>query len=149
MYRMVAVALVTTLALALASCGSSEKTETVSSTQLATRLDTACRAGERAGRKVLGGRSGQLAFALAQRESLRTTMDEIDHLATTGAARRSFAVYKSTVRARLNVLDRVASADTADQAHALAAAMPAINAASVRARQPIIAISGKLHMVCF
>lgn len=149
MHRMVAVALVATLTLALASCGSSERTETVSSTQLATRLSTACRTGERAGRDALKGRSGQVAFALAQRESLRTTMDQIDHLDVSGAAKRDFNAYKQTVRVRLAALERVASADAADQRSALTAAMPAINAAGSRAHSLVLKLSGTLRMICF
>jgi hypothetical protein len=149
MRHSVAVALVAAIALALAGCGSSERTETVASAQLVQRLASACRAGEQAGRSALKGNRGQVAFMLAQRESLRTTMDRIDHLEVTGAARRSFDAYKRTVRARIDALERVASADESDQQRALAAAMPAINAAATRAHSLALDIGEQLRMVCF
>jgi len=149
MHRTFAVALVAAIALALAGCGSGERTETVGSTQLVHRLVSACRAGERAGRAALGRRFERVSFVLAQRESLRTTMDEIDHLEATGPARANYDAYKRTVQTRLEALDKVASADEAERRAVLAREAPAISEAQARAHGLVVGISEELRMQCF
>jgi hypothetical protein len=149
MHRTVAVALVATIVLGSVGCGSGERTETVGGTQLVQRLASACQAGGRAGKSKLTRRGGPVAYLLAQRESLRTTMDEIDHLEAAGAARRDFDAYKRTVQVRLDALGRVASADASDRRRALAAELPAFSAATTQAHSLVVAISERLRMVCF
>jgi hypothetical protein len=150
MHRTVVAALVAALALALGSagCGSGERTETVSSAQLAQRLKVACRAGERAGRRELRGTTS-LALFLAQRASLRTIIDQIDHLDSTGRSKADLDEYKRTIRVRLDALERVASADRADQQQTLRAEIPTINAAGTRAHRLVLAISEQLRLICF
>jgi hypothetical protein len=149
MHRTVAAALVAALALGLAGCGSGERTETLGRAQLVRRLGAACRAGERAGRRELGGRSGPLAFLLAQRASLQTITDEVDTLEANGSVKADFDAYKRTLRTRLGALARVASADEADRSRALVAEMPTINDAGTRAHSLVVAISEQLRLVCF
>ncbi|MGN6187951.1 MAG: hypothetical protein ACTHOE_03550 [Conexibacter sp.] len=149
MHRTVAAVLLATLALGLAGCGSSERTETVGRAQLVRRLVSACQAGERAGRTQLGQRHEPMAFMLARQASLQTTMDRLDHLEATGSAKAPFDEYKHLVRLRLAALARVASANSADQPRVLRAELPAINAASSRAHRLVLAIDGRLRLICF
>jgi hypothetical protein len=123
MPRTVVAALVAALALGWAGCGSGERTETVSSTQLVQRLKVTCTAGERAGRRQLRGR-GPLALFTARRD-------------------------KRLIRVRLDALGRVAAADRSDQQRVLRAQIPAIDAAGWRAHRLVLAISEQLRLTCF
>jgi hypothetical protein len=138
MHRTVAAALVAALALALASCGSGEKTETVSRAQLVHRLDAACVAAQRQARTQMRGRSGQTAFAEAIRATLQTVEDRVGNLDTAGSARADFKSYLATVRVRIDALERILSADAADQQGLIARERDVIGPAGSRAHELVV-----------
>jgi len=148
MYRTVVAALVAALALGSAGCGSGERTETVSSTQLVQRLKVACRAAERAGRRELRGTT-PLALFRAQRASLQSIIDQIDQLEATGRSKAELDEYKRLIRVRLDAFARVAAADRSDQQRVLRAEIPTIDAAAGRAHRLVLAISEQLRLTCF
>jgi len=134
MHRTVAAALVAALALALASCGGSEKTQTVTRAELISRLESACLAGQRAAGRETSGKTGQRAFLTALLVYQKLVIDRVGTLETVGAAKADFDAYKDVVRSRLVVLERIAAASNGDLARSLRAAKPQLEALSTRAQ---------------
>jgi len=130
MHRKVAAALIAALALAVASCGSSE--ETLTGAQLVRRIETACKEGQREGlrqNRAARGADARMTFVTAMIAGQKKELDALDHVTTTGAAKADLEAFKAGVQARIDVIERVASADRADFERALADARPAAEAA--------------------
>jgi predicted ATPase len=124
------------LALGIAGCGGSGTT-TLSRAELVRRVELACR---EAGREVekrtraSRGSSDQSSFVDAIVAAQTIVVDKIDNLDTSGAAKADFQAFKDGMQARLDAIERVAEADRADQARAIRAAQPALEASSRRAQ---------------
>jgi hypothetical protein len=119
MHRKVAAAIVAALALAVASCGGSEKT-TLDRAALVRRVELACREGQRASEREAKKSRATDGFNFdALLVGQRTVVDKIEDLDTTGAAKRDFDTFKDGMRTRLDLIERVASADRADQPRVL------------------------------
>jgi hypothetical protein len=134
MHRKVAVALVAALALAVASCGGSES-ETLTGAELVTRIETACREGQReAAKATRDGRApaDQATFLAALLAGQKATLDELDNVDTTGADKADFEAFKAGMQARVDAVERVASADRADIQRMVRAVQPAAEAAARR-----------------
>jgi hypothetical protein len=143
MRRKVAAALVVALALALVGCGGSEKTEVVSRAQAVTRLEAACLAGQRAARARLHGTTDKTVFVAALRENLRTIMDRVGNLETTGSAKADFDAFKATVRTRLDALDRIADADRSDWPRLMSSERRTMEVATNRAHVAIVGLRAR------
>lgn len=141
MHRKVAATLVAALALGVASCGGTERTETVSRAELISRLESACRAGQREAAKQ--ARDRRAAFLEVLIANLTTIDDHVGRLETTGEAKADFEDYKDTVRSRLDALRQIAAADAADRQRLVRAQRPAIGAASIRARAAIVRLGAR------
>jgi hypothetical protein len=143
MHRKVAAALVAALALALASCGGSEKTETVSRAQLISRLEATCLAGQREGKKQAQGSSGQEAFLKAVLADQKYVLDRVGNVEATGSAKADFDTYKDAVQRQVDLLERLASADRADLPRAVRAMQPQLEAVSTRARSSLVRLDAE------
>jgi hypothetical protein len=130
MHRKVAAALVAALALAVVSCGGSES-ETLTGAALVRRIETACREGQREAAKQsrASGSRGQTAFITAVLAGQKAELDAIDNVDATGASKADFEDFKAGVQARVDAIERVASADRADLQRAIREAQPAAEAA--------------------
>lgn len=131
MHRKVAAALIAALALAVAGCGGSE--ETLTRAQLVRRIETACKEGQRAGSKQVRATRGsetQASYVAALLTSQKTELDALDNVKATGAAKADFEAFKQGVKARMDAMERVTSADRANLQSALTAATPAAEAAA-------------------
>jgi hypothetical protein len=143
MQRKVAAALVAALALGLAGCGGGQETETVSRAEAISRLEAACLAGTRAARREAQQGSGMTMFLAATAANLKAIEEKIGDLEASGSAKASFDAYKDTVRTRIERLERIVSADRADQPALMRAARSEIAAASLRARDAIFALGAR------
>lgn len=118
MHRKVAAALVAVLALALAGCGGSEQTS-LTRAELVRRVEQACRdaqrVGQRAARQARGEATGIAAFIQAALAGQRAITDRIEDYTTSGEAKADFEAFKDSMQARVEAIDRIASADRADQ----------------------------------
>ena len=137
MQRKVAAALVAALALALASCGGSEQTETVSKAQAISRLEAACLAGQHEAERQLRRGREPFDYVKAILANMKTIDGKIGNLEPTGAARASFDAYKATLPPRIRVLEGIVSADRGDQYRALVAARPEIARDGAKAHDAI------------
>jgi hypothetical protein len=115
MHRKVAAALVAALALGVASCGGGQKTETVSRAQLISRLEAACRVGQAEAKAQMKAGRGQAVFVQAILANLKAINDKVKNLETTGSEKVLFDTYKATLPTRIEALEKIASADRADQ----------------------------------
>jgi hypothetical protein len=143
MRRKVAAALAAVLVLGLASCGGSQRTETVSRAQVVSRLEAACVAGAREGKRHWQARDGRVAYVEAIVVEMKTIMDQVEHLETTGRAKADFDAYKATLRTRIAAAERITSADAADVPQAVRAAEPAISAGSLRGHAAIVRLGAR------
>lgn len=143
MHRKVATALVVALALGLASCGGGQRTETVSRTQLISRLETACLAGAREARRQAQERGGVTAQAEIYLVNLKTIDDAIGNLETSGRGKADFDVYKDAVRRRIDAFEKIVSADGADQARLIRAKRAMIGTTSIRGREAIFRLGAR------
>ncbi|HEV7772878.1 MAG TPA: hypothetical protein VGO48_06290 [Conexibacter sp.] len=126
MHRKVAAALVAALALAVASCGGSES-ETLTGAALVRRIETACREGQREATKqtrAARGSASQETFLAALLAGQKAELDALDGVTTTGAAKADFEAFKEGVQTRIDLVERVASADRADVQRTLRAVQP-------------------------
>jgi hypothetical protein len=133
MHRKVAAALVAALALAVASCGGSE--ETLTRAQLVRRIETACKEGQREGSKQVRASRGaetQATFIKALLAGQKTEFDALKNVKSADAAKADYEVFKEGVKARIDVIERVASADRAHFQSAMRAAQPTAEAISRR-----------------
>jgi hypothetical protein len=109
MHRKVAAAIVAALALAVASCGGSEKT-TLDRAELIRRVELACRAAgqttEKQGRAE--GRSSSPFAAL--RAGQKVLVARLEKLEGSGDTKDAFNAYKEGVRTRLDALEKIVSA---------------------------------------
>jgi len=132
MHRKVAAALVAALALAVASCGGSES-ETLTGAALVRRIETVCREGQREAAKAARaarGSSGQATFLSAVLAGQKVVSDALDDVTTTGAAKADFEAFKAGVQTRVDLIERVASADRADVQRAMREVQSEAEAAS-------------------
>jgi DNA repair exonuclease SbcCD ATPase subunit len=143
MHRKVAVALVAALALGLAGCGGGQKTETVSRAELISRLEAACRAGQREARRQMQADRGQAAFIQAILANLKTINDEVGNLETSGAAKPLFDTYKRTLPTRIEALEKIASADSADRQQVIKAQRVVIGAAGEKGHAAFLQIGAR------
>lgn len=111
MHRKVAAAIVAVLALAVASCGGSEKT-TLQRPDLIQRVELACRAaGQTAERQSrTGGSNPYKALAAGQ----RLLVDRLEKIEGPEEIKDDFTSFKEGVRKRLDAIEKVASASRAD-----------------------------------
>jgi hypothetical protein len=138
MHRKVAAALVAALALAVASCGGSE--ETLTRAQLVRRIETACKEGQREGTKQVRAARGaedQATFIAALLAGQKAELDALHNVKSTDAAKTDFAAFKEGVQARIDVIERVTSANRADFQRALRAAQPTAEAITRRVEAAI------------
>lgn len=114
MHRKVAAAIVAALALALAGCGGSEKT-TLDRAALVKRVEVACRDAQRAAEKAAraAGRSGNPFDGI--RAGQKLLVERAEDLEASGSAKADYAAYKEGLKARLDAIEKVASADRADR----------------------------------
>ena len=132
MHRKIAAAIVAVLALALASCGGSEKT-TLSRAALVRRVELACREGQRITERAVREARSADGFNLdAMRAGQEAILDKIEDLDTSGAARADFDGFKDGMRERLEAIEEVAAADRADQARVLRSVQTEATAAGRR-----------------
>ena len=132
MHRKVAAALVVALALGVASCGGGQRTETVSRAQLVSRLESTCAAALRAPQPKGSTRQAVLAKAIVG--ELNTIRDTVGQLEISGREKADLEAYKASLSPRIDVLERIASADRADQEQAIREAHPVLEEASETAR---------------
>lgn len=133
MHRKVAVALVAALALAVASCGGSE--ERLTRAQLVSRIEQACRDGQRESQKVSResrGSGGESAFVRAILAGQKVELDAIDNFSVPDAAKADYEAFKEGVRARVAAIERVASVSRADFSRAIRSVQAEAEAASRR-----------------
>ena len=143
MHRKVAAALVAVLALGLASCGSSQKTETVSRAQLISRLEAACLAGQRAAKAQPNGETNQAAYLNGIIANLRTIDEKVGHLETTGAAKPFFDTYKASLAPRIEALEKILSADSADRQQVIRTQRDVISTAGERGHTAFLRIGAR------
>ena len=74
----------------------------------------------------------QSAYVAGLFTSQKTELDALDNVKATGAAQADFEAFKEGVKARMEAIGRVASADSANLQSALTAATPAAEAAARR-----------------
>ena len=133
MHRKVAAALVAALALTLASCGGSETT--VTRAQLVRRIEVACRDGQLETQKQMRAsrRSGGTStFISAVLSGQKKELEAIDDFKVPDAVKADYESFKEGVRARVDAIERVASAGRANFQSALRAAQPQAEAAARR-----------------
>jgi hypothetical protein len=130
MHRTVAAAIVAALALAVASCGGSEKT-TLSGAALVRRVELACRSAQRESERAAREAARSDPFA-GIRAGQRFLVDELDGLDASGAAKADFNTFKEGVRERFDAIETVASADREDRNRALRSVQRSATAASER-----------------
>ena len=143
MHRKLAAALVAVLALGLASCGGTRRTETVSRAEAVSRLEAACIAGAREGRRHWHPGESHVTYVKAIIAEMKTISDQVGNIEASGPARAAFEAYKATLRARIDAAERIASADQADVRQAMKAAEPAISAGSIRAHAAIVRLGAR------
>ncbi|HKG37559.1 MAG TPA: hypothetical protein VKB25_01095 [Conexibacter sp.] len=132
MHRKVAAALVAALALAVASCGGSETT-TLSRAELVRQVEVACREGRRAGEEQARESRGDAgAFIDAVLANQKAVSDKIDSIEASGAAKADWGTFKSGMQTRLDAIERVASADRADQQRVIRSIQAEVEAATRR-----------------
>lgn len=115
MHRKVAAALVAALALGVASCGGSE--ETLTRAQLVSRIEQACKDGQAESQRQMraSGRSaGTSGFIEAALAGQKTELEAIDDFKVPDAAKADYENFKAGVQARVDAIERAASADRAD-----------------------------------
>jgi hypothetical protein len=120
MHRKVAAALVAALALGVASCGGSE--ESLTRAQLVSRIEQACRDGQREAQRQMraAGRAGGAAtFLTAVLAGQKSELDAIDNFKVPDAAKADYEAFKDGVQARVDAIERAASADRADVQRAM------------------------------
>jgi hypothetical protein len=118
MHRKVAAATVAALALAVASCGGSEQT-TLDRAELVRQVELACRAAGQTTEKQ-GRAQGQSSNAYkALRAGQKLLAARLETLEASGVVKDDFDAYKEGVRARLDALEKVASAPRAEQPRVL------------------------------
>lgn len=120
MHRKVAAALVAALALALASCGGSE--ETLTRAELVNRIEKACRDGQTESQRQMraaGRSSGASGFIDAVLAGQKSELDAVDDFKVPDAAKDDYEAFKAGVQARIDAVERAASADRADIQSAL------------------------------
>jgi len=140
MHRTVAAALVAALALALASCGSSTKTETVSRAQAVKRLEAACADGQAKASRQMGTARERLQYLDAIRSELQLVRDRLAGIETTGSAKAPFGAYKATLDVRIKAMERILSADDKDRTRVIDREKGAIGPAGERAHNAIVAL---------
>jgi len=143
MHRKVAAALVVALALALASCGGGQKTETVSRAQLISRLEAACLAGQREARRQMREGGGEVAFAQAILANLKTISDKVANLETTGPEKALFDTYKATLPTRIEALEKIVSADRGDRQHVIETQRVVIGAAGSKGHDAFLRLGAR------
>jgi hypothetical protein len=137
MHRKVAAALVAVLALGIASCGGSEQT-TLTRAELVRRVELACREGQLEGQRqtrASRGANDRSTFIEAVLASQRTIMDKVDDFTASGAAKTDFDTFKAGLQTRLDGIERIASADRADQQRMIRAEQARLEAAGRRIQE--------------
>lgn len=123
MHRKVAAALVTVLAIGLASCGGSEPVLTRA--QLTSKITVACREAQAQAQREMRAnqtdRSG-LAFVNAILTDQHAVMDKVKHLNPPAAAKSDFEAFKQGVQQRIDLVERIRSAGRGGVRRAIAAA---------------------------
>lgn len=143
MRRTIATATIVALALALASCGGSEKTETVSKRNAVGRLEAACLAGQQAGRKQFEGRGGRMAYLDAIRVNLETIQDRLKDVEVSGRRKADFNAYKATLQKRLDAIARIRSASSSERQRVIVAERPTISTAGTDAHEAIVRLGAR------
>jgi len=107
----VAVAIIAALALAVASCGGSETT-TLDRGQLVQQVELACREAQSTMRERFRATRSSLG---ALRDSQRQLVDRLEGLEASGGAKHDFNTYMEGVRIRLQAIQKVVSAPSAER----------------------------------
>ena len=118
MHRKVAAAIVAALALAVASCGGSERT-TLDRAELIRQVELACRAAGQKTEQQSRGRGASSNPYGALRDGQRLLADRLEQLEGSGGQKEAFNAYKEGVRTRLDAIEKVASAPRAEQPRVL------------------------------
>jgi len=116
MHRKVAAAIIAALALAVASCGGSETTN-LERPELIRRVELACRDAGRASERQSRADSSNPYEAM--RAGQKILVARLERLDGSGDTKDAFNAYKDGVRARLDALEKVASAPRSEQPRVL------------------------------
>jgi hypothetical protein len=110
MHRTVAAALVAALALAVASCGGAEP---LTRAQLVSRIEVACREGQRAVQRRGGAGKGPIGFVAAVIAGQRVVVNRIGDLKAPDASKDDFNAFKEGIKQRLALVEKVETAGRA------------------------------------
>jgi hypothetical protein len=148
MHRKVAAALVAALALAVASCGGSEK-KTLARAQLVRQIELACRQGSQASQKQARANErssdrSNTGFVIALATGQQVVMDKIDDFEASGAAKADFDAFKDGMQQRLDLIKRLQSASRADYQRTMRAVQRPAEATSrrIQAAERRLGVSG-------
>jgi len=126
MHRKVAAALVAALALGIAAAGCGSSSTPLTRAQLVSKIEAACRAGQREAQRQAsarsGSRDGASQFLAAIVTSQRATIAKVEDLTPPDAAKADFEAFKQGMQQRVDLFARVQSAGGAGLQRAMAAA---------------------------